>query len=203
VKIADAKRRLRDAIGLQRRALSAEARAAAGAAVARYVLTSPEYRSARRVAAYAALSDEVPTEAIVGRVLESGRTLLLPRMIDSDRFEFVRVARLDALRRGHCGVLEPPADAASVELGADDLVLLPGVAFDRRGGRLGRGQGCYDRSLPAGDSRPVCFGLAFAFQLVDSVPQASHDREVDAVVTESGLVRMRPPKRREVAGDPG
>ena len=199
--IDEAKRRLRREMKARRRALGAVARAAAGDAVAGRVLALPEFAAARRVALYAALPDELPTDRLLRAVLDSGRTLLLPRARADGRLDFARVTALGELAPGRFGVLEPPANAPSVAVGPGDLVLAPGVAFDRRGARLGRGSGAYDRSLPAGPAAPIWFGIGFAFQLVESVPESAHDRRVDAVATEIELVRTRAP--RDPAADPG
>jgi len=199
--VDEAKRRLRREMQARRRAIGAAARAAAGDAVAERVLGSLEFGAARRVALYVALLDELPTDRLLRAVLDSGRALLLPRAAGDGRIEFAAVTELTGLARGRFGALEPSAAAPAAALAPNDLVLAPCVAFDRRGGRLGRGLGAYDRALPGAPAAPVCFGLGFAFQLVDAVPEAPHDRRVDAVVTETELVRTRAP--RDLARDPG
>jgi 5-formyltetrahydrofolate cyclo-ligase len=85
-------------------------------------------------------------------------------------------------------VLEPPAQAAVFQPEAGDLVLVPGVAFDRGGVRLGRGLGFYDRAFPVSAPRsPLLIGVAYQIQLVDALPSVETDRRVDAVITETGL----------------
>jgi 5-formyltetrahydrofolate cyclo-ligase len=87
-------------------------------------------------------------------------------------------------------VLEPPLQAEAVALAEGDLVLVPGVAFDRAGHRLGRGGGFYDRAFPAGAPRaPFLMGVAYEIQLVDVVPHGEGDRCMQAVVTERALYR--------------
>jgi 5-formyltetrahydrofolate cyclo-ligase len=199
--IGEAKRRLRREMQARRRAVGPAERAAAGDGVADHVLRSPEFGAALRVALYAALPDEIPTDRLLRAVLASGRVLLLPRMRIDGALEFAAVTDLGGLRGGRFGTLEPPASEPPSRLAPGDLVLAPGVAFDRRGGRLGRGLGAYDRSLPTGARAPRCFGLAFAFQLVPVVPEQGHDRRVDAVATEVELVRAGP--TRDLAADPG
>jgi len=104
--------------------------------------------------------------------------------------EYARVDQWGDLRPGRYRVLEPVPEIPATALGEGDLVVLPGVAFDASGGRLGRGLGYYDRTFPVGASgAPILFGLAFACQLVDRVPRGVHDRGVDAVVGEFGLLR--------------
>jgi 5-formyltetrahydrofolate cyclo-ligase len=185
----------------RRRSLPEAVRRRAGEAVTRSLLAAPELARARRVAVYAALPDELPTDTLLRALLEMGRVVLLPRTTGGNRLVFATVRDLGTLRRGRFGILEPPAGAPRAELGREDLVLVPGVAFDRRGGRLGRGSGCYDRSLP---DAPFLSGLAFDFQLVETVPRAPHDRTMDAVVTESEFVRVHGERApREVDADPG
>lgn len=178
---------------------AAVARAAAARAVARHVLALPEYASARAVALHAALPDEVPLDAVAEAAVAGGRVLALPRM-QGERLCFARVERWDTLVRGRFGIPEPAATAPEVRLARGDLVLLPGVAFDARGGRLGRGGGHYDRALAALREAPHLVGVGFAFQLVARVPMAAHDRRVDAFVCERGATRC---SVRDRSGDPG
>ena len=195
----ESKRSLRLRIGAERRALATPEREVASARIAEHVLGMPEFASAGRVAAYAALSDEVSLDQVIATVLDSGRPLLLPR-VDGRKLVFSRVDDLGALRVGTFGVREPSRGVAETAWEPGDLVLVPGVAFDRHGGRLGRGAGFYDRALPRGADAPCVVGVCFDRQLIDAVPMAPHDRRVDAVVTESGVVRRRPRDRRADQG---
>jgi 5-formyltetrahydrofolate cyclo-ligase len=90
--------------------------------------------------------------------------------------------------RGYLGI-EEPSPLLMIDLNAIDLMILPGVAFDRFGGRLGRGGGYYDRMLEAYTGRTVA--AAFDFQLVEQVPVEPHDRPVDAVVTETNTIQVQ------------
>ncbi len=195
--IAAEKERLRREIGALRRRIDPARRTLAGDAVARHVLAWPGLRPARRVALYAALPDELPTDRLMGALLARGHALLLPRAADSERLEFAAVSERSLLAPGVFGVLEPPPEAPATPLREDDLVLLPGVAFDRWGARLGRGGGWYDRSLPPG-VRDL-FGLAFEAQLLERVPVTATDRRVRGVFTERGLRCCR---ARDASGGP-
>lgn len=185
---------LRLRIAAERRGLAPSVREAASAQIADHLLGMAEFARAARVAAYMALSDEVSLGRVIAAVLESGRPLLLPR-VDEQRLVFSPVPDLAALRLGSYGVREPLRGAAETTWDARDLVLVPGVAFDRDGGRLGRGAGFYDRSLPSGPATPRIVGVCFDRQVVEAVPMEPHDRRVDAVVTESGVVRRIPRDR--------
>jgi 5-formyltetrahydrofolate cyclo-ligase len=172
----------------RRRAIPRAKALAAGEAVARRVAELPEFVSARSVAVYAALPDELPSRALFELARGSGKRTLLPRM-RADQLEFAAVRSWEDLRPGRYGVLAPPPEAPS---GEPDLVLVPGVAFDRCGRRLGRGGGHYDRALAAGRGRaPVLIGVAYEMQLVDEVPHGVRDRAVDVLVTEQAVRRCR------------
>lgn len=188
--LAERKQELRSRLRARRLQVSPSAAQAAGEAVARHLESAPELRAARRVALYAPLPGEVPTAPLFALCRVLGKRTLVPR-VRRNRLEFVAVPGLDELRPGRYGVPEPSAERAAEPLEVDDLVLLPGLAFDRHGHRLGRGAGFYDRTFPAGRTGPHLFGIGFAFQLVQTVPSGPGDRAVDAVVTEAGLERAR------------
>jgi 5-formyltetrahydrofolate cyclo-ligase len=142
---------------------------------------------AARVALYAATPDELPTRPLFEGLTATRTVRLLPR-IRGNALEFAAVERWDELRPGRYGVLEPPADRPRVALGPGDAVVVPGVAFDASGNRLGRGGGYYDRAFPPADgAAPLLVGAGYAFQLLESVPHDSRDRAVDAIVSEVGL----------------
>ncbi len=184
------KQALRRALRARPRPSVAEAARAAEAAAARLCET-PEFARAARVALYAALEDELPTRPAFLGVVGAGKQVLLPRIAPGRRLVFEAVDDWGALRAGRYGVLEPPSGSGeTAPLAGTDLVVVPGVAFDRAGGRLGRGAGYYDRAFPVdADRAPVLFGLAFERQLVARVPTGPRDRRVAAVVTERALYR--------------
>lgn len=145
------------------------------------------FRRANRVALYAALADELPTRACFEALAANGRTALLPRVESDGVLGFRAVTRWEDLQPGRYGVLAPPESAERVVPAAGDLALVPGLAFDLRGMRLGRGGGHYDRAFAASAAGPLLCGVAYRFQLIESVPHGSHDRRMDAIVTERGL----------------
>jgi 5-formyltetrahydrofolate cyclo-ligase len=186
--VADRKQELRRKILEARRALAPQHVAEAGRAIAELVVALPEFARASRLGLYAALPDEVPTRDLFEAARAAGKTRLLPRLL-GDEIELAAVEHWEDLRRGRYGVLEPPAWAAAATPGTGELLLIPGVAFDSGGFRLGRGGGHYDRLL--GRLRgPSCFGLAFELQIVDRVPRQPHDRPVQGVVTERMVRRV-------------
>lgn len=185
---------LRRAMLERRRALSPAAVVAASAAVTRQVLALPRWAGAREVLAYLPIKGELDTRAIAETVLASGKRLLLPRCRDGapGELDLGCVGCLDEAIPGHYGIPEPPAGVCRTpEAFAPDLILVPGLAFDRQGGRLGFGGGYYDRllALPmAADAHVV--GLGYAFQLLDRLPVQAWDRPVDTVITELTTLRI-------------
>jgi 5-formyltetrahydrofolate cyclo-ligase len=156
--------------------------------VARLLQSTPEFRRASRLVAYAALADELPLTAVIEAARGQGIRLLWPRQSADGGLEFAPAERIEELLPGRYGVLEPPAAAPAERLGADALVLVPGVAFDAAGGRLGRGGGAWDRAL-AGARGAVVFGVGYEIQIVDRVPREEHDHLMHAVLTEACLRR--------------
>jgi 5-formyltetrahydrofolate cyclo-ligase len=181
---AQAKRRLRQTLGDRRRRVPPEVARAASQAVAHLVGSEPRVRSARWIGLYASHGDEFPSRPIFDRLASMPGSRCLPR-IRGQMIEWVAVDRWEDLLPGRFGILEP-TQGPSVSLGPGDVALLPGIAFDRDGWRLGRGAGYFDRAFPPDQPAPCLVGVGYAFQLVASVPHDSRDRQVDAIVSEEG-----------------
>lgn len=137
--------------------------------------------SARCIALYAAMSDEVPTEEVLGRWHMSGRRIVVPRV----EGEIMRFYDYDptTMTSGAYGISEPQGE---VECNAEDidLIIVPARAFTRSGIRLGRGGGFYDKYMSLKGFRAHKSGVAFECQIFDSLPYADHDILVDEVITE-------------------
>lgn len=163
-----------------------ERREASAAAVAR-LTRLPELRGPKTVLLYAATSEEPDPGDLVPLLAERGSRTLFPRVRD-EHLDLVPVEDLTALRLGFRGIREPVGVA--VDPGAVDVAIVPGLAFDPHGGRLGQGGGHYDRLLP--ELGPaVTIGLCFSCQVVPRVPMEEHDVAVDLVVTERSVHRPR------------
>lgn len=142
-------------------------------------------RERQQVAAYAALPSEVDLRPLVRDLLRRGARVAFPRVAKDRDLHFAHVASLDELRPGAFGVDEPHGDA--IDLASLDAVLVPGVAFDRRGARIGFGGGYYDRALAAiraANPDAIFIGVAFCTQLVEEVPIEPWDILMDQIVTE-------------------
>jgi 5-formyltetrahydrofolate cyclo-ligase len=175
----------------RRRLLGPDEVRAAGRRVAERIAGEPEFRECARLVLYASLPDELPTWPLYEIARASAKTLLWPRTAERGRLEFAPCSLWEDLMPERYGVRVPPPQQEAVALAPDDLLLVPGVAFDLRGGRLGRGEGYFDRALGAfGSDGPLSWGVGFEFQLVEEVPREPHDRAVGVVVTERRLQRV-------------
>jgi len=175
--------------------LDAAGAQALGERVAARVASLPEYASARTIGIYAATPEELPTRPLFRAAREAGRRCALPRIRAGRVLEFAIADRWENLRAGRYGLLEPGPECEALAVGALDLLFVPGLAFDARGGRLGRGGGYYDRALAAEDPAShgtAVFGLAHDWQVVEHVPRDERDRLVDGVVTERRVLRAAP-----------
>ncbi len=180
--------------------LSPAEREASSRAVAERVASLSEFAAARTVAVYPSMGAEVSTAEIARRALAAGKRLAWPRMAPGARALAFAACLPDELVPGPRGTREPPPGAPAVALAEIDCVLVPGLAFDARGQRLGRGAGHYDATLAALPPGAARIGLAFEAQLVAEVPREAHDATLDAVVTERRVLRARPAAGADPSG---
>jgi 5-formyltetrahydrofolate cyclo-ligase len=181
---------LRAQLRAARDALPARARARASDRVVERLLVLPELTEARVVTAFHPFGSEIAIERGLAALLARGVTLLLP-WVDGPELRLARVDDLSALEPGWRGVPEPPPSGRiAVPPAEAEAVLVPGLAFDRRGGRLGYGGGHIDRLLGAAGARASVIAPAFALQVVPDVPREPHDVPVDILVTEDGVHRV-------------
>lgn len=150
------------------------------AAVIERLYRHPRIRQAHTLLLYSALPDEIPTQALTDRLAAEGKTVVLPRVVDATDMELRYYTGRQDLQQGAFGILEP-AGALFIAYSLIDVAVIPGMAFDRLGHRLGRGKGYYDRFL----SRvPLIYkiGVCFPWQVVDRVPTDQHDMPMDEVL---------------------
>lgn len=160
-------------------------------AIAAHLLGCDEVRRAATVAAYVSIGTEPGTGPLLEGLRAAGKRVILPMLLPDNDLDWAVYAGPEDLVPARRGLLEPVGPALGPEaLATADVVLVPALAVDARGMRLGRGGGSYDRVLgrvPVGTF--VC-ALLYDGELVDRVPTADHDRPVNAVVTRNGLTRL-------------
>lgn len=182
------KRAVRRAAIERRDLLSVEERSDKSERILEGLLSLPEVGAAGTVMAFWSFGSEVETSALIERLHEAGKRVVLPRIAERE-IAAVAYAPGDPVTATSFGAMEPAgADVVTAE--DVDVVIVPGVAFDRRGGRVGYGGGFYDRLFSRAPAVPAV-AVAFAVQLVDEVPQGRSDRRVDAIITEDEVIRPR------------
>jgi 5-formyltetrahydrofolate cyclo-ligase len=182
---------LRDQLLTARGRLPVAEIAARAHAIAELLTAAPEVRRAATVAAYVSVGREPGTGVLLDALAAAGKRVILPLLRPDNDLDWAAYTGPEGLLSAGRGLLEPAGPA----LGADaiataDVVVVPGLAVDRTGLRLGRGGGSYDRVLarvPVGTFTCVVLNEA---ELLDVVPAASHDRRVSAAVTEQRLIRF-------------
>jgi 5-formyltetrahydrofolate cyclo-ligase len=190
------RRRMRD----RRLMLTAAELVTSGIRAAAQFETIPGVADTRLVTVYSSFRGEIDTAPLVARLRARGVRVAYPRVVpDERRLEFHLVANESQLVRGTLGIPEPPVDLPLVDPADIGIFVVPGLAFDESGGRLGWGRGHYDNTLAAAPWA-LRVGYTHSFQVVSSVPAGAGDERMDWLVTESEArpTRSRPsiPLRR-------
>ena len=142
----------------------------------------PLLSGTKTIVAYYSLADEVDTHCLIEELIAEGKTVYLPRVVDQENMVLSRYTGVESLREGAFGIMEPVGDPMPDDE-IVDVVLVPGMAFDAEGHRLGRGKGYYDRFLSKLNNPHLqLIGVCFDFQKVDIVPTEPCDVSVDIVV---------------------
>ena len=207
------KEELRRELRRRRKELSAEERQRLSRSAADGIIAAAVWRQAETVALYMSVRGEIDTTPLLAHAWDSGKLVLLPACSRKEQGKMCLVAcsGADGLCTGSFGIPEPPLSEEETEFhelytddcgnsdtpdAADkgirpvpDIIVVPGLAFDRKGARLGMGGGYYDRLLALPRYRnSLRLGLAYSFQLVDSLPREDWDVPVHAVCTEQGML---------------
>ncbi len=178
------KKELRKIINARKKVCPVEERVKRSGAVIEKLRILPEFLQAQNILMYWSLPDEVFTHNAVVEFAKD-KNIFLP-VIDGEELRIKKFSGEAALVDGESyAIPEPDADAPEVSIDEIDLVVVPGVAFDLRGGRMGRGKGFYDRLLSkAYGNGPFKAGVCLNYQLVDEVPTETHDIIMDIVISE-------------------
>lgn len=184
---------IRKQMAMKRNGLRAEQRKIASAAACAKAQMLLESRAIHSFMVYIAFRSELDLSGLIEWGWQTGRDVIVPKCIAVDRSMILYYLRSwDELTAGAYGIMEPnPEVAPTVEKGAaPEVIIVPGLAFDRNGGRLGYGGGYYDRfaeqmqGSAAGNDRPLWLGASFEEQLIDEVPLERHDLVMDGLITE-------------------
>lgn len=174
---------LRDAVLKKRKMIPAALRRRKSRLIFKKLLREPSFRKAKCVALYYGVPGEVETRPFLKKILKSKKVYLPRVQLQRKDLVFRRFCALSDLEKNAYAIMEPKVQCLKRSAFKMDLIVVPGVAFDKKGGRLGRGAGYYDRLLRKAPKVPK-FGLCFREQIVKKVPMRSHDIRMDKVITD-------------------
>jgi len=185
------KKEIRRQIISQRLALSADELRLKSEQITGLTLNLPAWQQARTVMIYLPFRQEVDTTGLISRTFAEGKQVVIPVCMENPR-RLLASRLLDIeedLAPGAWGILEPKPEALRPVCPAEiDLVLVPGVAFDRCGNRLGYGAGYYDRFLRSLSPKAKAVAIAYQLQVLGHIETEEHDHPVDLLVTEEGVI---------------
>ena len=185
------KHSLRAAALAQRSLLSRSESLARSRLIQAQALQFPPYLLRRSVALYNPIQNEVETGEIRDHALVTGKNVFFPRFGLKDSLELIKIESETEFSQDRFGILEPTGERRLAGQDQGELVVfVPGVAFDLRGNRLGRGKGWYDRVIKELGGA-ILVALAYDFQIVDEVPAEEWDQRVHYVITERSIVDCR------------
>ena len=184
------KKKLRHQIDSARKAISSAEKKEKSRRIQVSLSTHSKYQQAFCIHTYVSWQNEVDTHSLIKLSLTAGKSLVVPLINQKDHtLTHWLIGSFDDLQPGTFGILEPKTGRRKPAKIKDiDLIIVPGVAFDLRGNRLGFGGGYYDTFLSK--SNAVKIGLAYQFQIVDDVPTRVEDQKVDLVITEENIFEI-------------
>lgn len=173
----------------KRRALTADEVKQSSEKIRKLLFSLDCIKNAKTICTFLSAFKEPDTITIVRQLWEKKRRVIIPISdTQTNTLSLSRIDSMDDLERGAYGILEPSVVKTADE-NTIDVILVPGLAFDRSGGRMGFGKGYYDRLLEM--SSAVKIGLCYDFQLFDSIPTESHDVPMDFILTEKEICEIR------------
>lgn len=148
-----------------------------------------EYKEAKGMLIYIGFGSEINTKILIEDALKDEKEVYVPKVIKKDMV-FIRINNLENLVTSSYGILEPIGDKSNFNVDNLGLIIMPGLAFDKQGNRLGYGGGYYDKFLSSNKIDAKKIALAYDFQVLDKVPSEKHDIIVDSIITEDRDIQI-------------
>lgn len=184
---SEVKREIRRKMLALRRALSDDEAVKKAESLTSWILTLPEYKKAKRIMAFLAMKGESNLDGLIARALSDGKEVYVPVCLPERQMEAGRLLDMDHFVRGPLGLRDLPKGYDTVSPEKLDLVLVPGVACDREGNRLGVGAGYYDRYLVHVPFEKRIAAL-WDFQVAEAIPSEPFDERMAKIVTDKGII---------------
>lgn len=183
--MGESKREIRKFMREKRELLTKEEREKLDDAIFEKIVNSKEYKESKNIFIFVSYDTEIDTHRIIKQALKDEKVLCVPRVISKEEGMIIaQIKNFEELEPGAYGILEPKDNKFQVDETIIDVAYLPGLAFDKIGGRVGYGGGFYDRFLRK--SRKDCkkIGLAYSFQVLENVPMEKDDEYIDGIITD-------------------
>ena len=187
------KQELRKIYYVKRREVSIPLRQQASRAAAEYLLQSEDFNQSHHIACYTPFRDEFDSNPVIQSIWQANKQCYLPVLTEKKELFFVLYNEGDKLLTNRYSILEPENTVRKISAQSLDMVVTPLVVFDAAGHRLGTGGGYYDRTFAflrqdKKAKKPILIGLAFALQQAEHVPTDPWDVNLQAVITENGII---------------
>ena len=195
------KEEMRESARKSRNALTDDQRRAMSIDIARQVSGLEWFKESQQLLLYLSIRSEVETQPLMELAWAAGKQLYAPQVDERNKhMVFYRVEAGEIMKPGAYGIpAPPPVSSRKADMGRPGMVLVPCLAFDRQGGRLGYGAGFYDRFLSSGARGWKKVALAYGSQEVEAVPTESHDTPMQAIVTEKEIIKVKDGSRSSVS----
>lgn len=187
--IVSEKQRLRQRVITVRSNISLPVRKKADRRIARTFFARKELATSQTKCLYVSLSEEVDTRGLLTKLLRLGKTICVPRIVSDKNIIIHQIQSMLDLTIGPFHILEPKESCPIVAASSIDLFIVSGIAFDRKGYRLGWGKGYYDHLLA--DVKAPKIGLAYSCQLLPRLPHEKYDIPMDVVITEKETINLK------------
>ncbi|MBC5687786.1 5-formyltetrahydrofolate cyclo-ligase [Mediterraneibacter sp. NSJ-55] len=180
----ETKRQIRAAYLKKRASWPIDSRKRAGKMIEKVLFSSPVFCQTEELYCYISYGEEVSTKGILKQALKEGKKVAVPKVSGPGKMEFYYIDSMEDVKPGFKGILEPKGRGRLAE-GEAGLILVPGLACDKNGYRIGYGGGFYDAYLKA-HPKLLSIGLFYSIQLIDTVPVQEQDMPVQRIMTEKG-----------------
>ena len=158
-----------------------------------HLYSLPEYKNSSVVMFYVSTDKEVSTRAPIEKAISENKQIAIPFILKSKNIMLpCKITDFKDLNPGPLGILQPSKEKIqTVSLPSIDLIIVPGIAFDKKGNRVGRGKGFYDRFLKLANPKTPKIALAFSCQIAEQIPSKEYDIAMDKIITEDGVIACK------------
>lgn len=154
------------------------------------ITQNPYFLSAKVIFSYVSFQNEVDTHRIIRHAFDLGKKVCVPKVINREKgMKVLYIESIEELIPSKMGILEPDINKEAVAINDIDMAIVPGLAFDNFGGRLGYGGGFYDRFFEGSNIKKI--GIGYEFQILKDVPKEEHDILIDGIITEKNVINFK------------